>query len=305
VAVDAAGNVYAAGSLNNSTFVARFDPAADDAAGHNAPAWVAQFGANGGGIAVDHAGAVIVGGVFAGTADFNPDPIKTNSLFSGGRSAQPSTAGFVVKLTGTGAFVWADCFQANMQSGGGVAAVRVDSANNVYAAGNFAGPVDFDPGKGKLNLPTFGGSDVFVAKLTPAGALTWARSMGGSDNDGNYSVGLAVDAHDGVYLTGNSSTPIDGSAVHFGSYSVTGHGNEDVFVAKLDSAGNFQWAADMGGDGRDRGYGVAVDGSGKVYLTGFYGYYPTTGPADFDPTGGTYLLEGSGLFVSRLTQDAW
>jgi hypothetical protein len=75
-------------------------------------------------------------------------------------------------------------------------------------------------------------------------------------------------------------------------------------VSKLDASGNFVAAASMAGsaDGSGLGMarGIALDGSGTVYTTGFF-----SGTANFNPSGGTYTLTSNGgndVFVSKLTQ---
>src|SRR3990170_2655498 len=73
-----------------------------------------------------------------------------------------------------------------------------------------------------------------------------------------------------------------------------------VFVATPAGAadGDLVWARQLGGIGSDDGFGVAVDGSGAVYVTGRF-----NGTADFDPGGGTLNLTSAGaadVFVWKL-----
>ncbi len=312
VAVDrATGVAYATGRLdltagntndNMDVYMARFDPAAAvDAAGRITPTWEKQVGGDrsdeGTAVAVDATGAVIFVGNFTGTADFDPDPGVVRSLRTGSTSS--NTSAFALKLTAGGAYVWAVNFAiASTGSASRAADVATDSQNNVYLTGMFAGTVDFDPGKGKLNLPNAGQTDAYVAKLTPAGALAWAKSMGGSTND--YAYAMVVDARDNVYVTGSF-----GSTANFGGVSLASAGGSDVFVAKLSGGtGSVVWAYRMGGVGDDLGEGIAVDGLGNVYVTGVH-----TRKADFDPDPNReYCLDNSyayGIFVVKLTQDTW
>ena len=63
---------------------------------------------------------------------------------------------------------------------------------------------------------------------------------------------------------------------------MTSEGQSDIFVSKLDSAGNYVWAKSMGGPIGDAGWSIAVDGSGDVYTTGSF-----KETVDFDPGPGT------------------
>ncbi|MCK4719058.1 hypothetical protein KAU08_00290, partial [bacterium] len=100
---------------------------------------------------------------------------------------------------------------------------------------------------------------------------TW----GGSGYDRGR--GVAADGSGYVYITGYFRSTVDfdpgGGDPH------TSNGGADVFLSKFDSSGNFEWALTWGGSGYDRGYGVAVDGSGKVYVTGVFEF-----KVDFAPT---------------------
>jgi hypothetical protein len=75
-------------------------------------------------------------------------------------------------------------------------------------------------------------------------------------------------------------------------------GNKDIFVSKLNSSGNLIWAKVMGGTNIDAGLGLAVDGGGNVYTSGFF-----QGTADFDPGAGTDThspVWGADIFISIL-----
>ena len=70
--------------------------------------------------------------------------------------------------------------------------------------------------------------------------------MGGTSQD--WGRDDAVDSAGNVYTTGYFIGTADfdpGS----GTYNLTSHGNDDIFVSKLDSSGNFVWAKGMGGAG--------------------------------------------------------
>src|SRR5437773_6918826 len=77
---------------------------------------------------------------------------------------------------------------------------------------------------------------------------------------------MAVDAAGNTYLTGS----FDGTAT-FGSTNISSSGGinrPDIFVAKYNSAGLLQWVRKAGGTGTDLAFGIAVDGSSNVVVTG-------------------------------------
>jgi hypothetical protein len=185
--------------------------------------------------------------------------------------------------------------------------VAVDAAGNVYTTGNFIGTADFDPNAGVYNLTSTEGyhgpsvsviaSDIFVTKLDAAGNLVWAKAMGGPDEDGGTSI--STDAAGNVYITGNFEGTADFDP-NAGVSNLTSAGSDDIFVTKLDAAGNLVWAKAMGGTSFDIGNGISIDAAGNVYTTGYF-----TGTADFDPNAGvSYLDSGSagseGIFVTKL-----
>jgi hypothetical protein len=178
--------------------------------------------------------------------------------------------------------------------------IALDSNNNVLVTGSFDGTVDFDIGQvhaGDVDfLTSKGGKDVFVLKLDPLGNFVWVEQVGGTGSDVAY--GVAVDGGDNILVTGSFSGTADfkpGS----GSANLTSKGSTDVFVLKLDGAGNYLWAKSTGGTAADSGRAITVDFTGNVYVTGSF-----QGTADFKPGSGTANLTSKGgkdAFVWKLT----
>ncbi len=239
---------------------------------------------------VDDGGNVYATGAFSGTADFDPGP-GTFNLSSAGLFIDDI---FVLKLDTDGNLAWARKIGgADFDFG---RSITVSSAGNVFITGNFRGTVDFDPGPGTSVLTSVsGGNDIFVSKLDASGNFVWARRMGGSSSDIGYAV--TVDAAENVFTTGSFSTTADfdpGSSV----FNLTEVNNGDIFISKLDAAGNFVWAKGMGGTSSDIGYGVQVDNAGNVYTTGYF-----ESISDFDPGPGTASLVSAGFndaFICKL-----
>ncbi|MEN6446018.1 MAG: SBBP repeat-containing protein [Candidatus Cloacimonas sp.] len=92
----------------------------------------------------------------------------------------------------------------------------------------------------------------------------WAKKAGGKSDD--YGNSIAVDANGNSYVTGT----FYGSSATFGSTTLTGSGYDDIFVAKMDSNGNWLWARQAGGTLSDLGNSIAVDANGNSYVTGTF-----------------------------------
>src|SRR5262249_9973826 len=106
-----------------------------------------------------------------------------------------------------------------------------------------------------------------------------------------------------VYATGSFLGLADFDPRPSFTSNLTSAGDTDIFVTRLTaSAGALQSAYRMGGPGADAGRGVAIDGSGNVYLTGSF-----SGTATFATAGPTSNLTSAGftdVFVAKLAQDA-
>lgn len=166
-----------------------------------------------------------VTGSFQGPADFtsNGNPV---TLTSAGQDEV-----FVWKLDSSGAGVWAK--SAGSASGDAGRSVVVDSTGNVYVTGAFTGSADFDPDGNSANL-TAVGIDVFVWKLSSAGALVWARQARASAfSDGTS---IDVDSSGNVYVAGSFRGTADFDPNENVS-NLTSADSEDAFVWKLTSAG--------------------------------------------------------------------
>jgi hypothetical protein len=97
-----------------------------------------------------------------------------------------------------------------------------------------------------------GGADVWVAKYTSAGALSWMKTYGGTNYDEGFAIGKTSDG--GFIITGQTNS--------------WGAGNLDAFLLKIDSAGTMQWLKTYGGTAADIGYSLKQATDNGYYLAG-------------------------------------
>lgn len=175
------------------------------------------------------------------------------------------------------------------------ASIAIDGTSNIYTTGYFLGTADFNPGTGTANLTTAGQSDIYISKLDADGNFLWAKRIGGNSwDDGS---GISLDATGNIYVTGHFSGTVDFDP-GAGTANLTSAGNYDIFICKLDAAGNFLWAKKIGNSNGDYSWDIVIDAMSNVYITGqFYG------TVDFNPDAGTSNMTsagGSDFFVLKI-----
>jgi hypothetical protein len=197
--------------------------------------WARQFGSTAQDIAntvaADSAGNVYVAGSTQGAL--------------GGPNAGTSDC-LLAKYDASGSLVWMR--QVGTAAGEVVTGVATNGAGHVYMTGVTGGD---------LGGPNAGAIDIFIAKYDGAGNQLWLRQTGSAASD--YSTGIAVDFDGNAYVTGSTNGSFGGSIV----------AGSDIFLVKYDSAGNRLWVRQLGSTGSDEATGVAVDGEGNAYVTGF------------------------------------
>lgn len=174
------------------------------------------------------------------------DPSSIRLRFEGADSVRIDAAGRLVVEVGGRTLVQEA--PVAWQDGDG-AASKVDAAFAVAADGTVA----FRVGTYDLTRP-----------LTIDPPTLLSRFLGGPGNDR----ALAVAERGGsVYVAGSTTTPFGGTP-QAGRSDPDTAGDDDVFVSKLDGAGNVLWTAILGGSSNDAGYGVAVDSEGRTVVVG-------------------------------------
>lgn len=171
-------------------------------------------------------------------------------------------------------------------------AVYSDKYGNTYVTGIFGTAADFDSSPGTANLFTAGGGDVFLVKYNSLGQYVWAINFGSSGWDYGYEI--CGDSANNIYVTGRiaGTTDFDPGA---GTATITPVGGDDVFVAKYNSNGQYQWAFNIGSVNQDIGMGIKTDALNNVYVCG-----RVSGVADFDPSAAVAISSvTTGMFLAK------
>jgi len=224
--------------------------------------------------------------------------------------------GFITKLTPDGtALVWSTYLGASGDDS--ITALALDSTGAVYVAGTtsstnfpvttgafqtkYGGPVT-DPSRERIT------GDGYLAKLDPTGSsLMFATYIGGSSDEGAYAIALGSDGT--IWIAGQTTSsdfPTTSDASQRGLAGQGGENNNgdnwgDGFLVNLSADGSKMiFGTLIGGSIDDTVQGVALDGSGSVWVTGctMSGNFPTTSGAQQAKFGGF-------SFVGRLKGDAF
>jgi hypothetical protein len=266
IAVDSSGNVYVCGestvtwqgteapmrafsgtsSTTRDAFAAKLDSSGN-------LTWNTFLGGyntdNGYGIGVDSSGNVYACGY--GQSASWPGMTSKRDYYGGIYEA------FAAKMDAQGNLIWYTLlggYTVDLCYG-----IAVESKGNVFVCGYSNGVWQGTSAPGR---PYSGGGpqDAFAAKLDSDGNLIWHSFLGGTLSD--FAYGIAVDSSGNVYACGYSNST-------WGSPIRTWSAFFDAFAAKLDgNNGNLVWNTFLGGIFSDQGRGIAVDGSGNVFVSG-------------------------------------
>ena len=240
-------------------------------------------------IVVAPSGSIYVSGSFTGTVDFDPGSGVYNmvSMPNPDSGCYNMTDGFILKLNGSGDFVWAKQIGG---SGADACQIALGPQESLLVSGSYESvscstdPVDLDPGAGTYYVP--GGGGAYVENLDSSGNLFWANVFpgwtgctspcGGKDLDIVIS-NVVLDRDGNIYCGGRFYHNADfdpGAATYF----MTPVAAFEAFVLKLTGNGGFVWAKQLSGGTYSEERGIDVDTAGNVFTTGFF-----RGTADFDP----------------------
>ncbi|MBI2327969.1 hypothetical protein HYU92_06655 [Candidatus Curtissbacteria bacterium] len=152
--------------------------------------------------------------------------------------------------------------QLDLGSAGDVLVTKYDSAGTVLWAKSIGTPgenmgraVNEGPAGSYLLVGTSpnNGGDILFAKLNSSGNLDWAKTIGGAGSE--YTADAVQQTTDGGYMVA-------------GRTNSWGAGSNDLFLVKLGSSGNFQWAKTVGGPASETVRSAQQTSDGGYVLAG-------------------------------------
>lgn len=200
-------------------------------------------------VAFDSQGNIIVAGALAGDIAF------VGCATLGGVSGDV----FVAKLGPTGECLWSKRFPGEKFKRS--LRVAVAPSGEIVVGGIFFGKIDF----GGEVLWAFSKDQMddgrlFLARFDGEGNPLWSKKFGVSPV---LDVHLAVDEAGSVLVGGGFKGTID-----FGGGPLSNDAGEDIYLARLDPAGNHLWSKRLGGNGDDVATSVAPGPGGALVVAG-------------------------------------
>ncbi len=226
-------------------------------------------------VATDNSGNVYVIGQFSDTITF--DVQHPNTGFN---------AIFVIKYNTSGQEQWFRRISGGASNFG--TAIEASGNGTVYLTGDFTGTLTFF-GSTNNTLTNPYTNKVFVASYATGGNFSWAEAAG-SDGLLN-SRAIAIDGSGNVAIGGEFTCKLNEFADVYGQGTFNAVGERDIYIARYNASGAFQYARNLGGRQEDFAFGVALTNNGRVHYTGSY--------TDdlFVPTSSAFLTSNTGLWT--------
>ncbi|HEY6292801.1 MAG TPA: choice-of-anchor D domain-containing protein [Terriglobia bacterium] len=308
IAVDSSGNAYITGQTSSTNFpvttgaeqtangggldvfVTKLNPAG------TAQVYSTYIGGNGddsgAAIAVDSAGDAYVTGNTSSTNFPTTPGVKQPAL--AGKSGDIDA--FVTEIDPGGTSLLYSTYWGGKQKDYGTG-IAVDSAGDAFLAG-YTESIDFPVTITAFQGSNAGGTEAFFTELGPGGVKpVYSTYLGGAGTD--MASGIALDSSDNAYLVGQTTSlnfPVSSTA-----YQKANGGGSDAFVAEvnptLSGPTSLVFSTYLGGTGNDYGYGIALDASEDIEVTG------SSASSNFPVTSGVYqgALKGTqDAFVAKL-----
>jgi hypothetical protein len=247
------GNTTLAGGAYKAVIVAKLNSNGDWQ-------WAVKVGSSGGhngygaSIVVDSKGDYYLTGTFSGTVNFGEFSI----------SGPVGYGTFVAKLNNSGSWQWAISSTYAPNGFHSRENIVIDSNDDIYVSG-------YTSETNLFGCSNYTGSGLYVAKLNSSGSCLWVTTASASMDQ--EIPGITIDSIGNIFVTGGFK-----NTATFGNTTLTTLGSAtdvDIFVAKMNSTGNWIWAVSAGasynainGYVPDFGKSIAIASNGMIYVTG-------------------------------------
>lgn len=290
---DSLGNAYVAGNFADSIFLGGIKV---KATGNSRDIFIAKYNTSMNVVWAKRFGGANNDDVYAIKTDFSGNIYITGSYYNSitfdsitiPQSTGPSM--YIVKLNSTGTALWAKTAVAT-GSDFYPAGLALDAGNNIYISGYYAGIADFGNSITLSSIPhpqlLSPSIDIFIAKFNSSGNCQWARTGGSYATD--RSLSLAVTGGGTAYITGFYGQ----TATFSGSTLTYNGGGTDAFFAGYNTNGGLVLLESAASGDYESGYGITLDPSSNIYITGL-----SSGPTLFDTA--TMIPHGSyDMFIAK------
>lgn len=296
VVVDNVGNAYVVGTFYGTVKIGSFSVStsaggdmivAKYSASNGVPQWVQQSNSTAPSygsaysISMDRSGNIYTLGSYGGgTTKFQGFSLTSSNPYDY----------FVSKLNNTGNFIFA--YDAGDIPNGSVCGLSVDTASNIYIAGNFGQFSPYTATIGGTTIKSNHNSDVFIAKFNASFLLQWLK-QGGSSTSGDYAYDIVSAKNGDVYVAFTG-----GSSINFGGVTAfsTHPGFNEIDIIKYNTFGTPQWANVSGGNG--------YDGVSAIRLFEKTKTVAIAGLSAANAYFGSYLVNSSGGYIAGLTENS-
>lgn len=283
IATDATGNAYAIGLFTAATITFDTITLNKVSTGSNTDVFLVKFDSignalwakntsigylnsmSGYAVATDDNNNVLITGAFSSISTFDGVTL-THTGISGSQDI------FIVKYNNQGNLIWAK--EIDYTGSIWMGDIATDSQGSVVITGSFSPwtPISF----GSTTLSGHCNTGPFLAKFDSAGNAIWAKGAEPTTNFANWSYGVATDANDNFYITGeyvsDSSNPFT-----FGSLTLPSTNNygRSMYIVKYDNIGNTLWgkastSPPSSGSYNAVGYNITTDFNGNVIVIGSF-----------------------------------
>lgn len=278
IAVDEEGYVYVGGTINGTNaidvnfgpnlklnpqgqdgFVAKISPAGQWVWAHKLTGASEECVSA---VEVDRYGNCYVAGSGSGFIKVTSSLTASTPAFNGKRDV------FLAKISPTGLPLW-------MRSGGGAedeypSDITIDNSGNIYLTANFYADATFS--QGAVYVPLTGTQSYgAIIKYSVTGVPIWAKKIG------THAIAATTDIYGDILVTGVYNTTTTFGTTTFVPFAP---GKHDVYIAKISSAGDFEWTKRIGSDENktagnycgdntgDWSSDIEVDPAGNIYVSG-------------------------------------